>query len=109
MNEYLYLYRGGDPMGSPEEMQKTMKVWMGWFEELGKKGNLKDGGQPLDKGGKIVKGKSVTDGPFAEKDLVGGYSLVLAKDLAHAAELAKGCPLLQHGGQVEIRPVLKMG
>jgi hypothetical protein len=70
-----------------------------------------DGGQPLERSGKIVKGaaKSVIDGPFAEaKDVVGGFTLIKAKDVAHAAELAKGCPILERGGQVEVRPVMQM-
>ena len=42
--------------------------------------------------GKLVSGKAktVTDGPFAEKDIVGGYTLVEARDLGHAVELAIG-------------------
>jgi hypothetical protein len=108
MNEFLYVYRGGSGAApSPEEMQKVMQRWMAWFKELGS--NLKDGGQPLDRTGKVLKGKSTTDGPFAEKDLVGGYSIVLAKDLGHAAELAKGCPMLADGGSVEVRPIMKIG
>jgi hypothetical protein len=51
----------------------------------------------------------VTDGPFAEaKDLVGGFTLVVADDLAHAAKLAAGCPILEVDGCVEVRPVMKM-
>jgi hypothetical protein len=51
----------------------------------------------------------VTDGPFAEvKDLVGGYSLIEAKDLAEAAELSKGCPVFERNGFVEVRPIMKM-
>ncbi len=50
----------------------------------------------------------VTDGPFAEaKDVIGGYSLIKARDLSEAAELAKGCPILDRGGRVEVRPVMK--
>jgi hypothetical protein len=51
----------------------------------------------------------ITDGPFAEaKDLVGGYSVVLAKDLSGAAELTAGCPILDIGGFVEVRPIMRM-
>jgi hypothetical protein len=50
----------------------------------------------------------VTDGPFAEaKDVVGGYSLIKARDISEAAELAKGCPILDRSGRVEVRPVMK--
>ena len=55
------------------------------------------------------KRKAVTDGPFAEaKDVVGGYTVILAKDLNEAAELSKGCPILEFDGQVEVRPVMKL-
>ena len=54
------------------------------------------------------KSKAVTDGPFAEKDMVGGYTLLEAKDLAHAVEISKGCPILEFGGHVEVRPIMKL-
>jgi hypothetical protein len=116
MSEFVYLYRSSEQehqqtMGSPEQMQKTMQKWMAWMKELGEKGHIKDPGQPLERTGKVVKGKqkTVTDGPYAEtKDIVGGYTLVEAKDLAQAVELSYGCPILETGGLVEVRPVLKM-
>ena len=56
----------------------------------------------------MVRG-SRCDGPYAEaKDLVGGFSLIEAKDLTHAVELSKGCPILEVGGSVEVRPVMQM-
>ena len=88
-----------------------MQKWMAWFKELAENGHVKDRGQPLERAGKLVNGKRkiVTDGPFAEaKDLVGGYTLILAKDLDEAAELSKGCPILEVDGQVEVRPVMKL-
>jgi hypothetical protein len=112
MGDFLFIYRGGDPgSGTPEQMQQRMQSWTGWLKGLGEKGHIKDLGNPLDPGGKVVKGKAktVTDGPFAEaKDLVGGYTLVQTTDLAHAAELAKGCPIFDAGGFVEVRPIMKM-
>ena len=49
----------------------------------------------------------MTDGPYAEKDLVGGFSMVEAKDIAHAVELSLGCPIFETGGAVEVRPVMR--
>jgi hypothetical protein len=112
MNEYVFLYRGGNaPSGSPEQMQQQMQRWMAWMKELGEKGHLKDPGHPLERNGKLVKAKhAVTDGPFAEaKDLIGGYTLVQARDLAHAADLTSGCPIFDTGGSVEVRPIMKSG
>jgi hypothetical protein len=88
-----------------------MQKWMGWLKQLADKGHIKDMGHPLDRTGKLVKGaqKTVTDGPYAEtKDIVGGYSLIEAKDLDQAATLASGCPIFETGGLVEVRPVMKM-
>ena len=111
MNEFVYLYRGGQSGRSAEQAQQVMQKWMAWFKELAEKGHLKDRGQPLERSGKLVNGKrkTVTDGPFTEaKDLVGGYTLILAKDLNQAADLSKGCPILEFDGQVEVRPVMKL-
>jgi hypothetical protein len=78
---------------------------MEWVRDLEARGHLKDPGQPLDGSGKVVRGKdAVTDGPHAEtKDLVAGFMIIEARDLAQAAELAAGCPMLGHravGGHV---------
>jgi hypothetical protein len=110
MSEFTYLFRGRETSASPEQMQKTVQKWMAWFKELGAKGHLKDPGHPLEHTGAVVKGKqkTVIDGPYAEaKDVVGGYVVVEAKDLAHATELSKGCPILDVGGSVEVRPIQK--
>jgi hypothetical protein len=107
MSEFSYLFRGRDTSASPEQMQRTMEKWVAWFRELRANGHLKEPGHPLEITGKVVTGKQkvVNDGPYAEaKDLVGGYIVVEARDLAHAADLSKGCPILDIGGSVEIRP-----
>ena len=110
MADFMYLFRGAQQPGSPEQMQAHMQKWRAWIEELGKAGHFKSG-EPLDRTGKVVTGKQklVTDGPYAEaKDLVGGYLVVAAETIAEAAELAKGCPIFENNGFVEVRPILKM-
>ena len=111
MSEYLFLYRGAKRPTSPQEMQAVLQLWMAWMQDLATRGHMKDRGQPLEPTGKVVTGpqRAVTDGPFAEaKDLVGGFTIVEAKDLDEAAELSKGCPIFERGGFVEVRPVMKM-
>lgn len=109
MSEFVFLYRNGDRPPSPEQVQQVLQKWGAWFKDLADKGHMVDRGQPLDRSGKLVSSaKVVTDGPFAEaKDVVGGYTLIKAKDVTEAAELAKGCPILERGGRVEVRPVMK--
>ncbi len=117
MAEFIFLYRNSAQardaaMGTPEMRQKSMEAWVAWLRDLEKRGHVRSNGQPLEASGKIVKGgsRAVVDGPFAEaKDVIGGYSIIVAKDAAEAAELAKGCPSLEDPtGSVEVRPIAAM-
>jgi hypothetical protein len=109
MTEFTFLFRGRDPAArSPEQMQQFMQKWLGWFKELNAKGVITNPGHPLDRDGKVVEGrkKAIHDGPYAEtKDVINGFILVQATDLSHAVEISKGCPILEDGGSVEVRPV----
>jgi hypothetical protein len=111
MSEFTYLFRGRDTTASPKQMQQTTGKWIAWFKQLNAEGRLKDPGHPLEHTGKVVKGKrkTVIDGPFAEaKDVVGGYVVVEARDLDHAVEISKGCPIFEVGGSVEVRPIQRL-
>jgi len=116
MSDYVYLFRISEEaqreaMGTPERAQERMKAWLAWMRDLEAKGHLKERGQPLDRAGKVVRGRKrmISDGPYVEvKDLVAGYIVVSAKDLAEAATLSEGCPILEGDGSVEIRPILAM-
>jgi len=92
---------------SPERYQKHMMKWKTWMENLGKQGKF-IAGQPLAQGGSVISGgkKVVTDGPFVEgKEIVGGYLMIKARDLADAVELSKNCPIFEYDGIVEVREV----
>ena len=113
MSDFVYLFRSTETgrreaMGTPELAQKSMQAWLAWIRDLQANGHLKNPGQPLAASGKVVRGKDkvVTDGPFVEaKDLVLGFIVVEARDLAQAVELASACPMVEGGGSVEVRPV----
>lgn len=108
--EYLLLFRGNDWYKglSPEEMQGVASKWMAWFKRLTDEG-LCLAGQPLEREGKVVSGKNgrvVSDGPFAEsKEAVGGYFLLRVNTIDEAVAIAKDCPGLAYGIQVEVRLV----
>jgi hypothetical protein len=117
MSDFVFLFRSTaaeqhEAMGTPERAQRSMQAWVAWIRDLETKGHLKNPGQPLERSGKVVRGreKAVTDGPFAEaKDLVLGFIVVEAKDLEQAVTLAEGCPIvIGGGGSVEIRPVMTL-
>ncbi|HUL51278.1 MAG TPA: YciI family protein [Candidatus Nitrosotalea sp.] len=107
-NEYLLLFRGGaNPEDmSPEQMQTTMQNWMTWMKGL-KKSKQLTLGHPLQDGGKALsgaKGRNVEafrDTP----DSIGGYLLIKAKNLSEATKIAKGCPIFNNGGTVELRSI----
>jgi hypothetical protein len=110
MAEFAYLFRGGQPQGSPEQMQQHMQRWIAWMKELADAGRIKNRGAPLDRRtGRTVKGPVVTDGPYAEKDVVAGFLLIEADDIDHAVRLAAGCPIHTNGGLVEVRETLQLG
>jgi len=110
-NDYLLLFRGGaNPEDmTPEQMKVTMNNWMTWMKGL-KKSKQLTLGHPLQDGGKQLagpKGKSVT--PFRDTpESVGGFLLIKAKGLAEATKIAKGCPIFNNGGTVELRPIQEM-
>ncbi len=116
MSEFVYLFRTTEAeqreaMGTPEQAQQSMQAWMAWIGGLEAKGHLKNRGQPLDRTGRVVRGKkrTVTDGPYIEsKDIVLGFIVVEARDLAQAVELASACPMLEGVGSVEVRPVCEI-
>jgi hypothetical protein len=110
---YLFIYRGGDmdeSNYSAEEIQQIMQKWHEWIGMGFQQGWLKDPGDALMPGGKIVNPKKVvSDGPFPEsKELVGGYTVIQADSIEKAAELAKGCPILLSNGSVEVRELAGM-
>nr|WP_295864225.1 YciI family protein [uncultured Chitinophaga sp.] len=110
MKNFLFLYRSDFSFAakrSPEEMQNNTKMWMDWIGGIAAQNKLADRGNRLEQTGKVVKPNNVvTDGPFTEiKETLGGYTVIQADSLEEAAELAKGCPILAVGGNVEIREI----
>lgn len=111
--DYLLLFRGPDwDTGlSPEQAQQVMDRVMAWIEGLQRQGIVK-AGQPLGRTGRTVSGgngrRVVSDGPFAEsKEAVGGYLVLQVKELDEAVAIAKACPTLDYGIDIEVRPVLE--
>jgi hypothetical protein len=67
-----------------------------------------DASHALKTEGRVVSADTTTEGPLVEgNDVVRGYVKVQADTLDTAADLARGCPVLQHGGRVEVRPLFE--
>ena len=110
MKDFLFVFRSETSPrtnASPEQLQANMKLWMDWIGGIAAQNKLIDRGNRLETGGKVVKpGNLITDGPYIEtKEMIGGYTLVKADSIDEATEMAKGCPILTFGGNVEVREI----
>ncbi|TNF17434.1 MAG: hypothetical protein EP318_21525 [Rhodobacteraceae bacterium] len=105
MPKYLFAFHGGGGMPETEEEgQKAMARWMDWMGGLGDK--LVDGGNPVGMSATLTH-EGLKDGGGANP--LSGWSIVEAESLEAAAELGKGCPILDGGkGTIEIAPVVEM-
>ena len=110
MKDFLLVFRTDYkmmPKGSPEEMQASTKRWMDWIGGIAAQNKLTDRGNRLVPSGKVLKADNViADGPYTEiKESIVGYSIVKAGSVEEATKLAKGCPILTIGGNVEVREI----
>ena len=55
--------------------------------------------------GKVVSSDHVADLKFSD-DTVGGYLMIEADNYDTAVDVAKGCPILENDGSVEVREVI---
>ena len=115
MAKFMFLQRGGGscenrPEMTPDEMQQSMQMYMDWMQEGTEAGWILDPGNRLGAGAVVKPDMTVIDGPFAEsKELVGGYMMVEASDLAAAIEIVKGSPMVKGGSTIEVRELPDMG
>ncbi len=103
MAKFVLTYSGGGSVPQSEsERNAVMAAWTGWFGELGSA--IVDSGNPFG-GSSTVTARGVSDGTTSG---VNGYSILDAGDLAAAAAMAKGCPILSVGGTVEVHEALEI-
>jgi hypothetical protein len=108
MAKFLFIYRNtaqAEMNISPEELQASLAKWGEWIGKYMQSGNITDPGDGLQATGKVLTPKGVvTDGPYMEsKEILGGYSIVEAKNYDEAVKIARECPNHSFGGSIEIR------
>jgi hypothetical protein len=116
MARFMLFIRGGQDSSSwpgdrtPELLQQALQQYFDWSDKLRREGRLVSADE-LAGGGRTVRvqgGQVVIDGPYVEtKDAIGGYYLIEAASEDEAAEIARGCPTLNHGGFVEVRGIIE--
>jgi len=104
MANYVFMYSGGKGVSS-DEVERTAQYakWGQWFRDLGS--------AVVDGGAAMGTAKTVgPDGAVSESGSRGvtGFSMVSADSLDSAVELAKGCPVLEIGGSVDVYEAISM-
>jgi hypothetical protein len=92
MSKFLFSYRVPDDYRPSGE---TGQVWEDFFDSLADR--------KIDLGHGVIAARRL--GNLGVGTRLGGYSMVEADDLEHAAALARGCPALSLGGGVEVGAV----
>jgi hypothetical protein len=103
MPKFLFVYHGGSKPSSPEEGEKVMAAWMSWINGHGS--TFVDGGNPVGMS-KTVSSSGIADNGGANP--ASGYSIVSTDTIDAAAEVAKGCPIHESGGSVEVAEIMEM-
>jgi hypothetical protein len=97
---------------SPEQLQKHIEGGTAYIGNLIKEGIMKNAA-PVDKGGRVISENdgSLKDGPFNEsKEVVAGYYLISATDMAEAIEIAKRNPIFKDiPTKIEVYPMMAIG
>ncbi len=102
MGKYVLAYKGGGMPETEEESARVMAAWEAWYGVLGE--NIVDGGNPFGQTRVVSAGGEVTmaDVPLS------GYTIINAADIDAAVAAAKGCPIFEAGGTVEVAETIDM-
>lgn len=103
MPKFIFAYHGGGMPETPEEGAKVMAAWGAWIGENATA--LGDGGSPVGMS-KTVSAAGVADDGGANP--LSGYSLCTAASMDDALAIAKGCPIIDSGGSVEVAECMEM-
>lgn len=112
MNEFLLVFRRDyktkEVQPTADQFQESLKHWNEWFGKLTAENKLVAPPRRFDGAGKILKqDKTVADGPYLEpKESIGGLLIIKADSYGEAIKIAEGCPVLELGGNVEVRQAL---
>lgn len=104
MAKYLFVYHGGKKAESEEDLAKGLDAWGKWFGSMG--AAVIDGGNPVGESSTVNADGSVSNNGGANP--ASGYSLIEAADLDDALAKAKGCPILESGGSIEVAVAIDM-
>ena len=103
MPKFVFAYHGGSMPETEEESARVMQKWGAWMGAISS--SLVDGGNPVGPS-KTVSASGVADDGGSNP--LSGYTLVNADTIDAAVEMAKGCPIIEAGGSVEVAEAIEM-
>ena len=108
MAKFMLLFQGKefDPTDESEETTEYAQKWGEWMAKLTMEGFM-ESGAPLEWSGKVIEKDAIRDYQLREVD-DGGYMILNASSMEEAANIAKGAPNVDLGGQVVIRPIIEI-
>jgi len=98
MANFILVYSGGSAGATEAEREKSMQAWGGGSASSATR--LSTAGNPFSEHAKNISNGTVHDGAIGTPAT--GYSILKADSLNAAAELARGCPVLQSGGKITV-------
>lgn len=111
-NEFMFLFRfepSNDYQPTEADMAAQQQAWGAFIGNIAIQERLVSTHQLGFTGKQIFADSTIADGiSVLANQTLGGNMIVRANDLDHAVEMAKGCPILQMGGTVEVRDVVPM-
>lgn len=104
MAKFLFIYHGGKKPETEEGMKQEMEAWGSWLGGMGDA--VVDGGNPVGLSHTVMADKSVVENGGSNP--ASGYSIISAGSHQAATELAKGCPILNSDGSVEVAEIINV-
>lgn len=99
MANFVLLYSGGSMPATEAEQAAVLQAWGAWYDGLASA--VIDPGNPFTPMAKsIASDGTVTDGAMGTP--ASEYTIISADSLDAAVNMAKGCPVLQGGGQISV-------
>lgn len=100
MTSFAFLFKGG--LRTSELTKEYSKRFVEWASKVT---SSKTEGRRFKQEGRVVSTKGAGTIDFGS-DTVGRYIIVEADSYEKAVEIAKGCPILENNGTVEIREIV---
>jgi hypothetical protein len=110
MKKYMLAFFGGNMALRYDNLEKAGKeaqikhlaAWGEWMSALVKAEQL-EVGYPLKSEGKRIDAEGAHDYHFPDTT-EGGFIVIKAESLDHAAEIARSSPIIKNGGFILVRP-----